>query len=191
MFNGKPQGEVDWSLIGQHNKLNALAAIAAARHVGITPANAIDSLSRFTSIKRRMEQRGKVRDITVYDDFAHHPTAIKLTLDGLRKQVGKARILAVLEPRSNTMRMGVHVDTLGPSLDGADQVYIYKPKGVDWQVDQAVSRRPDSGWVYEDIQQLIEVLVAEGKSGDHILIMSNGGFEGIHSRLLKALAEQG
>lgn len=190
LLNGKEQGIVNWSLIGQHNKLNALAAIAAARHVGITPANAIDSLSRFESIKRRMELRGKVRGITVYDDFAHHPTAIKLTVEGLRKQVGAERILAVLEPRSNTMRMGVHEDALGPSLDGADQVYVYKPKGVDWQVDHAVSHRPESGWVYEDTQQLIETLVTQSQSGDHILIMSNGGFENIHERLLNELADK-
>lgn len=191
LLKGKEQGIVDWPLIGQHNKLNALGAIAAARHVGITPAHAIDSLSRFESIKRRMELRGKVRDITVYDDFAHHPTAIKLTVEGLRKQVGKQRILAVLEPRSNTMRMGVHAETLGPSLNDADQVYIYKPKGVDWQVEHAISHRPESGWIYEDTQQLIEALVAESQSGDHILIMSNGGFENIHAQLLQALSDKG
>lgn len=190
LLDGKEQGTVSWSLIGEHNKLNALAAIAAARHAGISPANAIASLSRFESIKRRMEQRGRVNGITVYDDFAHHPTAIRLTLAGLRKQVGQARILAVLEPRSNTMRMGVHGDTLGPSLDEADQVYLYKPKGVDWPVEHAVSHRPDSGWVYDDTQQLIEALVAQSQSGDHILVMSNGGFENIHARLLKALADK-
>ena len=190
LLHGKEQGVVNWSLIGEHNKLNALAAIAAARHVGITPANAIDSLSRFESIKRRMELRGKVNNITVYDDFAHHPTAIKLTLDGLRKQVGEARILAVLEPRSNTMRMGVHKESLGPSLDQANQVYVYKPKGVDWQVDHAVSHRPDSAWVYDDTQALIDALVARSQSGDHVLVMSNGGFEGIHGRLLTALADK-
>ena len=187
LLDGELQGIVKWSLIGQHNKLNALAAIAAARHVGIPPANAIDSLARFESIKRRMEQRGKHHGITVYDDFAHHPTAIKLTLDGLRKQVGTERILAVLEPRSNTMRMGVHAESLGPSLDGADQVYIYKPKDVDWQVGHAVAQRPETGWVYEDIQELIDTLVAKAQSGDHILIMSNGGFDNIHERLLNAL----
>lgn len=190
LLDGEEQGIVDWSLIGQHNKLNALAAIAAARHAGIRPAHAIASLGRFASIKRRMEQRGRVNGVTVYDDFAHHPTAIKLTVNGLRKQVGKARILAVLEPRSNTMRMGVHGDALGPSLDEADRVYIYKPRGVDWQVEHAVTHRPDSGRVYEDIQQLIESLVAQSQSGDHILVMSNGGFENIHERLLKALAEK-
>ena len=188
LLDGVEQGVVNWSLIGQHNKLNALAAIAAARHVGITPANAIDSLSRFESIKRRMEQRGRVNGITVYDDFAHHPTAIQLTLSGLRKQVGQARILAVLEPRSNTMRMGVLGDSLGPSLDEADQVYLYKPKGVNWQVEHAVSHRPDSGKIYADTQALIDSLVAQCQSGDHILVMSNGGFENIHERLLKALA---
>jgi UDP-N-acetylmuramate: L-alanyl-gamma-D-glutamyl-meso-diaminopimelate ligase len=190
LLEGVEQGVVSWSLIGEHNKLNALAAIAAARHVGISPANAIDSLSRFESIKRRMEQRGQVNGITVYDDFAHHPTAIRLTLNGLRKQVGKARILAVLEPRSNTMRMGVHGDSLGPSLDEADEVYIYKPKGVDWPVEQAVSHRPETGQVCADTQQLIDRLVANSQSGDHILVMSNGGFENIHERLLEALAEK-
>jgi len=190
LLNGAEQGSVHWSLIGQHNKLNALAAIAAARHVGIPPANAIDSLSRFESIKRRMEQRGRHNSITVYDDFAHHPTAIKLTLEGLRKQVGTARILAVLEPRSNTMRMGVHAESLGPSLDGADQVYLYKPRGVDWRVDHAIAHRPESGWVYEDVQHLIDTLVARAQSGDHILIMSNGGFENIHARLLEALSDK-
>ncbi len=156
--------------------------------MGISPANAIDSLSRFESIKRRMEIRGEVNGIRVYDDFAHHPTAIRLTLGGLRKQVGKARILAVLEPRSNTMRMGVHGESLGPSLDEADEVFLYKPKGVDWQVEQAVSHRPKSGQVYDDTQELIDTLVEQSQSGDHILVMSNGGFENIHERLLKALA---
>mgnify|MGYP001134378090 CR=1 FL=1 len=188
LFEGEELGTVNWSLIGEHNKLNALAAIAAARHVGISPANAIDSLSRFESIKRRMEVRGEVNGIRVYDDFAHHPTAIRLTLDGLRKQVGKARILAVLEPRSNTMRMGVHGDSLGPSLDEADEVFLYKPRGVDWQVEQAVSHRPETGQVYDDTQDLIDTLVQQSQSGDHILVMSNGGFENIHERLLKALA---
>ncbi|MDH5446181.1 MAG: UDP-N-acetylmuramate:L-alanyl-gamma-D-glutamyl-meso-diaminopimelate ligase [Gammaproteobacteria bacterium] len=190
LLNGEEQGVVKWSLIGQHNKLNALAAIAAARHVGISPANAIDSLSRFESIKRRMEQRGQVNGITVYDDFAHHPTAIKLTLGGLRKQVGKARILAVLEPRSNTMRMGVHGDSLGSSLDEADEVLLYKPKGVDWSVEQAVAHRPDTGKVYETTEDLIKQLVSRSQSGDHVLIMSNGGFENIHARLLEALANK-
>ncbi len=190
LLKGKEQGIVNWSLMGQHNKLNALAAIAAARHVGITPAHSIDSLSRFESIKRRMELRGKVKGITVYDDFAHHPTAIKFTLEGLRKQVGNERILAVLEPRSNTMRMGVHAKTLGSSLDKADRVYVFKPNGVDGQVDHAVSHRPDSGWVFDDTQQLIETLVMQSQSGDHILVMSNGGFENIHERLLKALTDK-
>jgi len=186
-LDGKPLGEVNWSLIGEHNKYNALAAIAAARHVGITPALAIESLSGFTGIKRRMEQRGKVNNIVVYDDFAHHPTAIKLTVGGLRKQVGKARILAVLEPRSNTMRMGVHADTLAPSLDEADRVYLYQPRDVEGQVDKVVSARPDTATLYDNVQHLIDAVINESRPGDHILVMSNGGFENIHNRLLAAL----
>ncbi|MDH5179357.1 MAG: UDP-N-acetylmuramate:L-alanyl-gamma-D-glutamyl-meso-diaminopimelate ligase, partial [Gammaproteobacteria bacterium] len=157
------------------------------RHVGITPALAIESLSGFTGIKRRMEQRGKVNNIVVYDDFAHHPTAIKLTVGGLRKQVGKARILAVLEPRSNTMRMGVHADTLAPSLDEADRVYLYQPRDVEGQVDKVVSARPDTATLYDNVQHLIDAVINESRPGDHILVMSNGGFENIHNRLLAAL----
>lgn len=190
LLDGQSLGEVNWSLIGQHNKNNALAALAAARHAGIAPGLAIESLSGFESIKRRMEQRGKVNDIIVYDDFAHHPTAIALTVDGLRKQVGKGRILAVLEPRSNTMRMGVHAETLAPALREADQVYIYQPEEVNGQVDNIIQERPDTAGLYHEVQLLIDKVVAQSQPGDHILVMSNGGFENIHTRLLQALQDK-
>jgi len=183
------QGEVDWSLIGQHNKLNALAAIAAAHHAGITTANAIESLGQFEGIKRRLEVRGEVNGVTVYDDFAHHPTAIALTLQGLRKRVGRQRILAVLEPRSNTMRMGVHAETLGPALRQADEVFMYHPAGLGWSMDKTVLGQA-GGEIYADVQAIIDALINTSQAGDHILIMSNGGFEDIHTRLLQALAER-
>jgi UDP-N-acetylmuramate: L-alanyl-gamma-D-glutamyl-meso-diaminopimelate ligase len=182
--NGEPQGVVEWSLLGEHNVSNALAAIGAARHSGIPAAQAIEALGRFQNVKRRMEVRGKVNGITVYDDFAHHPTAIATTLDGLRRSVGEARIIAVLEPRSNTMRMGVHKETLLPSLAGADRAFIYTPAELGWQLPAGV---PASVTACADFEALLEKVLQEATPGDHILVMSNGGFGGIHARLLQGL----
>jgi UDP-N-acetylmuramate: L-alanyl-gamma-D-glutamyl-meso-diaminopimelate ligase len=180
------KGIVDWSMLGQHNVDNALAAIAAARHAGVTVAHAIESLSEFKGIKRRMEVRAVVNDITVYDDFAHHPTAIETTLQGLRNKVGSARIHAVLEPRSNTMRMGVHADTLAGALRGANQVYLYAPENLGWSVDKVVGELTNAQ-AYRKTEDIIAELIKQVQPGEHVIIMSNGGFENIHQRLIEAL----
>jgi len=184
--NGEVVGALNWELIGKHNMFNGLAAIIAARHIGITPQHAIESLAQFEGIKRRMEVRGVVNNITVYDDFAHHPTAIKTTLDGLRRQVGDARIVAVLEPRSNTMKQGVHAATLAESLKLADYVYALQPDNFDWDLGTALSVLKRSE-VENTVDALLDKLVKILKPDDHVLIMSNGGFGGIHQKLLDML----
>ncbi len=184
---GNACGEVRWPLIGAHNVDNALAAIAAARHAGVPPARAIDALSRFAGVRRRMELRGTVAGISVYDDFAHHPTAIATTLDGLRRRVGGARIVAVLEPRSNTMRLGVHGATLGASLQAADEVWLYAPPDLGWDAHAAVAGLGSRAHVAQQLDQLLATLGGSLREGDHVLIMSNGGFGGLHTRLLQAL----
>ncbi|MCA1924781.1 MAG: UDP-N-acetylmuramate:L-alanyl-gamma-D-glutamyl-meso-diaminopimelate ligase [Thiobacillus sp.] len=185
-FNGALQGRVNWGLIGEHNRLNALAAIAAARHAGVTAAAAIDALSRFENVKRRMEVRGSVHGITVYDDFAHHPTAIAATVEGLRRKVGGARILAVLEPRSNTMKLGVMKAQLPDSLTQADQVYCLGAH-LGWDAAEALAPLGDKARVFDQLETLVAQLVKDARPGDHVLMMSNGGFGGIHARLLDAL----
>lgn len=186
-FNGELEGIVKWSLLGKHNISNALAAIAAARHAGVPVKHAIDALSEFKGIKRRMELRGKVNDISVYDDFAHHPTAIETTLKGLRANIGKNKIIAVLEPRSNTMRLGIHKETLAASLNGADQVILFQPKGLDWEMGHVLEALPEKSNMYDDIDEIVATICNVAGSGDHVLIMSNGGFGGIHEKLLFAL----
>jgi len=185
---GMPQGRLNWRLLGEHNRLNALAAIAAARHVGVPPAVAIDALSRFANVKRRMEVKGVAGGVTVYDDFAHHPTAIATTLAGLRAKVGEARILAVLEPRSNTMKLGVHQKELAACLAQADHAYLFAPADLPWDIHQVAARAPVPTRVFHDIDELLHVLLQQVHAGDQILVMSNGGFGGLHERLLTALA---
>ncbi len=187
-FNGNPQGEVQWGLLGEHNQLNALAAIAAARHAGVPVTDAIAALAEFKNVKRRMEARGTVNGITVYDDFAHHPTAIRATLAGLRNKVGRARILAVLEPRSNTMKLGVMKDKLASSLAGAERVFCYGA-GLGWDPAAALAPLGARAEIHHDIPQLVAAIAAAAKSGDHVLIMSNGGFGGIHDKLLARLRQ--
>ena len=184
---GKPRGTVSWSLIGAHNMENALAAIAAARHAGVPIEHAIDALQTFAGIARRMQVRGEVRGVRVYDDFAHHPTAIATTLDGLRRRVGKSRIVAVLEPRSNTMKMGVHRDTLAPSLSGADEVWLFSPPDLGWDTAPIIAGLGNRGHSSTSIDSLVESLAKSARPGDHVLIMSNGGFGGLHGKLLAAL----
>ncbi len=184
LLDGRPQGAVGWSQLGDHNLHNALSAIAAARHAGVPVAQAIEALAAFEGVKRRMEIRGVAGGVTVYDDFAHHPTAIASTLAGLRRRVGAARILALLEPRSNTMRMGVHRDALAGALAGADAVWLYQPADLDWDLRQAAA----GGRVFGDIDALVASVAGEARVGDHVLVMSNGGFGGIHDKLLRALA---
>ncbi len=184
---GKSRGTVEWSLIGAHNMENALAAIAAARHAGVAVEHAIEALRSFKGIARRMQLRGEVRGVRVYDDFAHHPTAITTTIDGLRRRVGSARIIAVLEPRSNTMKMGVHQNTLGPSLLGADEVWLFTPPDLGWDAGPIVASLGKRGHSSRDIGELATALAQSARAGDHVLIMSNGGFGGLHGKLLAEL----
>jgi UDP-N-acetylmuramate: L-alanyl-gamma-D-glutamyl-meso-diaminopimelate ligase len=180
----KKQGVVNWSLMGEHNVNNALAAIAAARHVGVTPEIAIDALAKFKSIKRRMEIKGKVNDITVYDDFAHHPTAIRTTIAGLRAKVGKEKIIAVLEPRSNTMKLGVHKEALVNALAEADSIYCFESADINWSLQALFDGQGQAVNISHDIDELCTALADEAQANDHILIMSNGGFANIHEKLL-------
>ncbi len=186
---GREIGRRCLPLSGRHNRANALAAIAAARHVGITPDVALDALTRFEGVKRRLELRGTRNGVAVYDDFAHHPTAITLTIEGMRRQVGDARILAVLEPRSNTMKLGVMKDQLPASLIQADQVFCYGAQ-LGWDAAGALAPLGDKARVMDDLEEMVKAIVAEARPGDHILVMSNGGFGGIHQKLLDALAGQ-
>jgi UDP-N-acetylmuramate: L-alanyl-gamma-D-glutamyl-meso-diaminopimelate ligase len=185
---GRPVGTVRWNQLGAHNAENALAAIGAARHVGVTVSESIAALAEFKGVKRRMELRGEVRGISVYDDFAHHPTAIASTIDGLRRKVGDKRIVAVLEPRSATMRMGVHRDTLGPSLSAADAVWMFAPPDLGWDADAVVATLGNKGRLARSLDELLDGLAGNSRAGDQVLIMSNGGFGGLHGRLLEALA---
>lgn len=187
---GRSRGTVKWSLIGGHNMENALAAIAASRHAGVSVEHAIEALGTFKGIARRMQLRGEVRGVRVYDDFAHHPTAIATTIDGLRRRVGNSRIIAVLEPRSNTMKMGVHQDTLGPSLMGADDVWLFTPPDLGWDAGPIVASLGKKGHASRDIGDLAAALARSVRSGDHVLIMSNGGFGGLHGKLLVELERQ-
>ncbi len=188
IYDDQKVGEVYWSLLGQHNVDNALMAIAAAHHAGVQTQDAIAALSSFKNVKRRMETKGFVNGITVYDDFAHHPTAIATTLDGLRNKVGKARILAVLEPRSNTMKMGVHKDTLAQSWQEADNVFVYQPSSLSWSLQDAAEQSPTPARCFDNVEAIVQAVAAEARDGDHVLVMSNGGFEGIHQRLIDALS---
>ncbi|WP_068635998.1 UDP-N-acetylmuramate:L-alanyl-gamma-D-glutamyl-meso-diaminopimelate ligase [Thauera butanivorans] len=186
-LGGKELGRAEMPLAGSHNRENALAAIAAARHVGVTPAQAIASLARFGGIKRRLELRGTERGVRVYDDFAHHPTAIALTVGGLRRREPQGRILAVLEPRSNTMKLGVMKAQLPASLAEADAVFCYAGN-LGWDAAAALSPLGGRARVHESLERLVADVAAAARPGDHVLVMSNGGFGGVHQKLLDALA---
>jgi UDP-N-acetylmuramate: L-alanyl-gamma-D-glutamyl-meso-diaminopimelate ligase len=186
---GRPAGEVRWSLTGNHNVQNALAAIAAAHHVGIESERAVEALHSFRNVKRRMEIHAEVGGITLYDDFAHHPTAIATTLEGLRARVGTARIIAILEPRSNTMRMGVHVDALAESLQSTDQAIIYQPPDLGWDATRVAEGSPGIR-VITSIEGIVDHLGAEARAGDHLVFMSNGGFSGIHGKVAAQLSSR-
>ena len=191
-------GRVSWTLSGTHNQLNGLAAIAAAEHVGIAPADAAHALGRFENVRRRLETRGQVRlagqgsPVTVYDDFAHHPTAIRTTLDGLRRRLAAAgddgRILAVFEPRSNTMKLGTMKSQLPWSLEQADLAFCHAG-GLDWDATEALAPMGSRAVVARDIDTLVASVRTAARPGDHVVCMSNGGFGGIHGRLLQALAQ--
>ena len=181
-FEGQSQGDVSWTLTGRHSVYNALSAIAAARHIGINASAAIEALQHFQSVKRRMEVIGKRGGLTIYDDFAHHPTAIKTTLDGLRKQVGDAKILAIVEPRSNTMRLGIHTQSLAESLAAADQAILYQPDNLGWDMSKLLDYA-DNIRITSDLETIIELINAESNGTCHVLLMSNGSFGGIYQRL--------
>ncbi len=184
---GEQIGRGSLAMPGEHNRMNALAAVAAARHAGIPPKVAIEALGQFKGIRRRMEVRGRVGEVTVYDDFAHHPTAIALTVEGLRHSEPAGRLAAILEPRSNTMKLGVMKDRLPGSLAGADHTFCYA-KGLDWDVRAALAPLGQRAEVHDDIAVLVDAVVAWARPGDHLLVMSNGGFAGVHEKLLAALA---
>jgi UDP-N-acetylmuramate: L-alanyl-gamma-D-glutamyl-meso-diaminopimelate ligase len=186
---GRAHGTVSWGLIGAHNVENALAAIAAAHHAGVAVPRAIAALEDFRGIARRMQLRGEAGGVRVYDDFAHHPTAIATTIDGLRRRVGRSRIIAVLEPRSNTMRMGVHRETLAPSLAGADEVWLYTPPDLGWDALAALAPLGARAHASADVEGLARALAHAAHSGEHVLIMSNGGFGGLHGKLLAELGK--
>jgi UDP-N-acetylmuramate: L-alanyl-gamma-D-glutamyl-meso-diaminopimelate ligase len=189
-FKGERLGNLSWDLLGEHNRMNALAVIAAARHVGVAPCIAIEALSEFKNVKRRMETKGVVNNITVYDDFAHHPTAIETTLAGLRAKLDAAysdgKIIAVLEPRSNTMKLGVMKDALPASLKDADVVFCYGAN-LGWDIAEALKPIANKSQTFNDLEKLVQAIAKTAKSGDHILVMSNGGFGGIHQKILDAL----
>jgi len=185
---GQPAGEVRWGQTGRHNLANALAVLAAARHVGVAPEVGAAALSQFAGVKRRMERCGAAGGVTVYDDFAHHPTAIATTLEGLRQRVGRQRILVVLEPRSNTMRSGVHNRALPEALATADHVYVYAPRDLGWDAADVLAELGERLTVADRVETLVAAVAADSGAGDQVLVMSNGGFEGIHQRLLAALA---
>lgn len=185
---GEKAGVVQWQIIGAHNMHNALMAIAASHHAGVSVSGACEALGSFINANRRLEVKGEVRGVTVYDDFAHHPTAIEATIGALRSKVGKeARILAVLEPRSNTMKMGVHKEEIAPSLKDADAVFVYQPETIPWQVSVITDALTQPAKWSANLDELVDAVTREAKSGDHILVMSNGPFGGIHAKLLEKL----
>lgn len=188
LLDGRVTGSTLLSLPGVHNQLNAIAAIAAARHAGVPVHVSLDALTRFKGVKRRMELRGEVKGVKVYDDFAHHPTAIALTLEGLRKAVGDERIIAILEPRSNTMRMGVHRAQIPASLEQADRVILYQPADAEWHTAEIAEQIGGHAESHEDVQGMVSSLVKTLKPNDHVLVMSNGGFAGVHQKILDALS---
>jgi UDP-N-acetylmuramate: L-alanyl-gamma-D-glutamyl-meso-diaminopimelate ligase len=187
LLDSREQGQVNWDQLGAHNMHNALSAIAAARHAGVTVEQSIDALSRFSGVKRRLEIRGQVNGVTLYDDFAHHPTAIATTLAGLRNKPGTGRLLAVLEPRSNTMRLGIHRDHLADALSAADAVWLFQPEDLSWDIQEVSADLTVPCFVSDKVDSLVASIVEQAQSGDRVVIMSNGGFGGIHEKLLTAL----
>lgn len=191
ILDGKTVGEVNWTLRGNHNMANGLAAIAAARHVGVLPEVAGEALSVFEGIKRRLELIADVNGVQLYDDFAHHPTAIETTLQGLRASVGQEKIIAVIEPRSNTMKMGVHKEQLVQSTQAADLVYWYQPPGMKWDLEgvlNSASNHTNSAVCCDQVTDIIDQVKDQAGPGSHVVIMSNGGFQGIHQQMAEALA---
>ncbi|GAA6130843.1 UDP-N-acetylmuramate:L-alanyl-gamma-D-glutamyl-meso-diaminopimelate ligase [Halopseudomonas sabulinigri] len=186
-LNGELQGVANWQQTGMHSVANALSALAAARHVGVTPAQGIAALGGFRNAKRRMEKLAEINGITVYDDFAHHPTAIATTLAGLRAQIGDDRLIAIIEPRSNTMRLGSHMQALPASVCDASEVIWYQPPGLDWSLAPVVQGSPVPAQVVTSLDTIVQQVVDNATPGTRVVIMSNGGFGGIHQKLVQAL----
>jgi len=187
LHNGEEIAQVNWEQTGIHNVNNGLAAMIAARHVGVTPEHSAKALEQFAGVKRRMECLADVHSVKVYDDFAHHPTAIKTTLAGLRAKVGDEKIIAIIEPRSNTMRMGVHKNALNKSVTDADDVLWYQPANADWAMDEVVNKSPVPAKLLRDLDELIHCAISLSEANTHIVIMSNGGFGGVHQKLINQL----
>lgn len=187
MLNGEEQGEVVWAITGNHNVYNALSAIVAAKHIGILPKDAIAALAEFKNVKRRMEVIANINGVTIYDDFAHHPTAIETTLDGLRKQVGSERIIAIVEPRSNTMKLGVHTESLALSLHQADKAILFQPENLGWDLSELLKYAGNIE-ICKTLDEIIAKLKLEARYGGHFVLMSNGSFGGIYKRLADELA---
>lgn len=185
--DGKCVAKVAWQQQGMHNIENAIATIAAAEHIGISPETAAEALGAFTGVARRMDIRAQIDGVTVYDDFAHHPTAIKTTVDGLRRKVGKKRIIAVLEPRSNTMKMGINSGELADSLQHADLVFMHKPQGINWDIEQVCAEIGSHATLHESVETIVKEITWAAQQDDNILIMSNGAFEDIHNRIISEL----
>jgi UDP-N-acetylmuramate: L-alanyl-gamma-D-glutamyl-meso-diaminopimelate ligase len=200
--DGEEVATVTWAadsgVMGRHNQLNALAAIASANHIGITPTDAARALAEFKNVKRRLETIGVANKVTVYDDFAHHPTAIITTVDGLRRRVGRSRILAVLEPRSNTMKLGVMKAQLPNSLEAADKIFAYGAStgkdSLGWDLNEVLAplnaKSDNRAVAFDDPSALVEAVANEARPGDHILVMSNGDFGGVHQKILTAIQEK-
>jgi UDP-N-acetylmuramate: L-alanyl-gamma-D-glutamyl-meso-diaminopimelate ligase len=186
-WQGKAVGTLRWELPGEFNRLNALAALAAARHAGVAPEAGLAALARFRGVRRRMELRGKAAGVSVYDDFAHHPTALAASIEGLRSREREGRILAVFEPRSNTLKRGALKEALPGSLAGADRVYVYC-NGLGWDAAQVFAPLGERVRCLQDLNALVAAVAGEAKEGDHVLVMSNGGFGGIHGKLLDRLS---
>jgi UDP-N-acetylmuramate: L-alanyl-gamma-D-glutamyl-meso-diaminopimelate ligase len=189
-FEGQQMASVQWSQLGRHNIANALVAIAAARHVGVTPDISAQALATFSGVKRRMECLYSAKGISIYDDFAHHPTAIATTLEGLRAKVGEDRIVVLIEPRSNTMRMGVHQAVLAAAFECADQVLWYSPESITWDIESVIDQTKVPAKQYNSIKFIIDATIKCYKASTtpvHVVIMSNGGFEGVHQKLIHAL----
>ena len=187
LHNGEEITQVNWAQTGIHNVNNGLAAMIAARHVGVTPEHSAKALEQFAGVKRRMEMLADVHSVKVYDDFAHHPTAIKTTLAGLRAKVGDEKIIAIIEPRSNTMRMGVHKNALNQSCTDADDVLWYQPANADWAMDEVVNKSPVPAKLLRNLDELIHCAISLCEKNTHIVIMSNGGFGGVHQKLIEQL----
>src|SRR6266404_7403338 len=187
-WQGRVLGRLTWQQIGAHNRMNALAAVASARHIGVEPAQALEALGSFSGVRRRMQVRGSAREVTIYDDFAHHPTAIRTTIEGLRQHARQGRILAVLEPRSSTMKRGIMKDALASSVEAADRIYVYT-EGLSWDAPAAFASLGTRARCVGDLDALVAAVAAEARAGDHVLVMSNGGFGGIHEKLLAKLRQ--